>query len=165
MALNELHLQSKCVDAVREMGGFAQKCSNRFLIGVPDLLVQLPGYTTSFWEVKWTPVIALKPDPTVKQKVWLRDFTKAGGFCGVIYFTMGPSDLMFVMSPAGRFLPKFPNTLSVIDEPDPIKTKWKIESHEYKPLPRGCKFQPFKDEIERIHNERSFWERKQEYGY
>ncbi len=140
----EVDLQSKCIDAIRELGGFAQKMSNRFLIGVPDVLCQLPENTTSFWEVKVRPTIYQNPDPSPKQKIWLRDFTKAGGFCGVIYFVRGikVNDVLFTIRAASEF------DLNDISKP------WRVASDDYKRLPRGCKFQPFKEEIMRVHENR-----------
>lgn len=40
--MNELALQKYLVDSVNDAGGFAFKMSHRFLVGVPDILVQLP---------------------------------------------------------------------------------------------------------------------------
>lgn len=141
--ISELHLQTKMVAAVREMGGFAQKVSNRFLVGVPDLLFQIPGCHTSYWEVKYSPTLFRRMEPTPKQKIWLRDFTKAGGFCGVVYFAMGKSDLMFAIRPTG-FFPY---------EGD-LRLWWKIEHADFTAIPRGSKFAPFKEALQRIHNER-----------
>ena len=41
--MNELSLQRLIVDAVNNAGGFSRKLNNRYLIGVSDLLVKLPG--------------------------------------------------------------------------------------------------------------------------
>lgn len=135
--VNEIDLQSKCVEAMREMGAFAQKCSNRFLIGVPDLLCQMPDHPTTYWEVKFKHVAHHKSEPTLKQKMWLRDFTLAGGVCGVIYFYMG-NDLSFVIRPTKSF--NYEN----------IKTSWTVPVDDYLPVPRGSKFFPFKAELQRV---------------
>lgn len=48
----ETKLQKFLVDEVRDSGGFAHKMSNRFLIGVPDLLIKLPNSPATFLETK-----------------------------------------------------------------------------------------------------------------
>lgn len=103
--MKELEAQSLVIDAVRSSGGFAFKMSNRFLIGIPDLLMQLPDFGTSLWEVKiadyplagyWARVY-----PTVKQQQKLREYEKAGGFCGVISF-LRAKDLHIAIMPGFR---------------------------------------------------------------
>jgi len=138
--MKEIDLQKRCIDAVREMGGFAQKMSNRFLVGVPDLLIQLPEKNTTFWEVKRRGSVYQNPDPRPKQKIWLRDFVKAGGVGGVVYFVTQVNELAFVVRLARDF------NLGNIIEP------WRVEAHEYLPLPRGCKMQPFKDELMKAYD-------------
>lgn len=142
MAINELFLQSKVVESIRELGGFAQKCSNRFLIGVPDILCQLPGFSTSYWEVKKSPHKKwMCPDLSPKQKIWLRDFTKAGGFGGVIYFCNDGNDLAVGIKPVSYF-----------GDVSDIKKKWRIDENDFVVLPRGCKMKPFREEILRVHS-------------
>lgn len=141
--MKEVDLQSKCVTAIREIDGFAQKMSNRFLIGVPDLLCQLPCHRTSFWEVKRRGHFKQDPSPTPKQKLWLRDFTWSGGLGGVICFVIIGNDLAVAIRPASVF------------DLDNIEEKWRIGEEHYKLLPRGCKMQPFKDELVRVHVDRN----------
>lgn len=50
--MKEVDLQKLAVDAVNEHGGLAFKLSNRFLGGIPDLFVQLPGLPSALVEVK-----------------------------------------------------------------------------------------------------------------
>lgn len=137
--MKETDLQSKCVMAIREMGGFSQKTSNRFLIGVPDVLCQLPGYKTSFWEVKYGPSTFHNPNPTPKQKMWMRDFTHAGGLCGVIYFLKDLNDVLVGIKPADHF------------DLNNLNNKWRIPTEEYVRVPRGSKMVPFMGELERVH--------------
>lgn len=147
--MKETDLQSKVVDSIREMGGFAQKCSNRFLIGVPDVLCQLPGFQASFWEVKKSPSKWQMPNPTPKQKQWLRDFTRAGGFGGVIYFMGNVNDIIVGIKPAGCF--------NLGD----LTAKWRIEEDGFVVLPRGCKMIPFKEELLRVHQ---MYRREQDFA-
>lgn len=118
------------------------KSSNRFLIGVPDILCQLPERNTSFWEVKYSPHARWKcPDLTVKQKMWLRDFTKSGGMGGVIYFCASANDMTFAIKWAWYF------------DRDAVRDKWRIPEDEFIVLPRGSKMQPFKEELNRMYEE------------
>ncbi len=51
-AVDELKIQKMLVDAVVSAGGFGLKMSHRHLVGVPDLLLKLPGFDAAFVEVK-----------------------------------------------------------------------------------------------------------------
>jgi hypothetical protein len=83
--VNELGYQKLVIDAVKSDGGFAFKLSNRFLSGIPDLLVQLPGLSTHLWEVKLS-----RPNRpsqvTPLQRQTLLDYYEAGGKGGVLHF-------------------------------------------------------------------------------
>lgn len=52
MATDELGVQTKIIKSVRQDGGYGRKMSNRFAIGVPDLLVALPPFAPCVIEVK-----------------------------------------------------------------------------------------------------------------
>ncbi|KKN51106.1 hypothetical protein LCGC14_0626160 [marine sediment metagenome] len=81
----ELDVQALLVKTVRDMGGFAYKLSNRFKVGVLDLLVQLPPYPTVLIEVKCpiTPVhVAIPVALTAQQRRFMRDYQWAGGYAG-----------------------------------------------------------------------------------
>ena len=52
MATDELGVQTKIIKSVRKDGGYGRKCSNRFAIGVPDLLVALRPFAPCYIEVK-----------------------------------------------------------------------------------------------------------------
>lgn len=86
----ETALQKDVIDAVREAGGEASKLSNRFLIGVSDLLVKFPDLPAMLVEVKKDvyPVATdrVKIDLTPKQLQFLRGFDRAGMTCGVLSF-------------------------------------------------------------------------------
>lgn len=50
--MKEVDYQKKIIDAVNSQGGYGLKMSNRFLAGVPDLLIHLRPYPTAVVEVK-----------------------------------------------------------------------------------------------------------------
>ncbi len=89
--MNELGMQALIVDVVCRHGGFAQKLSNRFLVGVADLLVKLPGYPAGVLEVKQRDLpkdtrLTWKLDITGPQTRFLRDADAAGMPAGVASF-------------------------------------------------------------------------------
>ena len=141
--MKELDCQKLVVDAVREGGGFAFKMSNRFLVGIPDLFIHSPEYGTSLWEVKlrdapkdmggWCVYI------TAKQDQKLREYTKAGGFCGVISFVEG-SDVRMAVFPY--------STWSYSDQF--VKRGWTAGSA-YTVLPRGKREQTIRELLVKAH--------------
>lgn len=52
MASDELQVQTKIIKSARQDGGYGRKCSNRFAIGVPDLLLAIPPFAPFYLEVK-----------------------------------------------------------------------------------------------------------------
>ena len=52
MASHELREQTNIIKSVRQDGGYGRKMSNRFAIGVPDLLIALPDFAPCYMEVK-----------------------------------------------------------------------------------------------------------------
>jgi hypothetical protein len=50
--MKEVDLQLMICDVVNDRGGYARKLSHRFLNGISDLLVKLPGYPATKIEVK-----------------------------------------------------------------------------------------------------------------
>lgn len=95
--MKELSLQALVVGSVRRNDGFAFKMANRFLVGIPDLLIQVLGCPTSLWEVKQGPELyqgtRVKFNLTPHQYSFLNRFWKAGGVCGVIHFMVGRQHL------------------------------------------------------------------------
>lgn len=88
--MKELQLQNLIIDVVRDHGGAARKLSHRFSVGVPDLIVKVPGVPAVLFEVKknkW-PVrgSVVKLDVTVPQLRFLKEFSNAGMDAGVISF-------------------------------------------------------------------------------
>lgn len=97
--MKELSLQALVTSAIRKNGGFAIKLANRFLVGVPDLMIQIPGYPTTLWEVKrgnelWQGT-KVKFGLTPMQYNLLDRFSKAGGICGVMHFMVGKQHMYF----------------------------------------------------------------------
>ena len=86
-----MDLQHKIVAAVNECSGHAFKCSNRFLIGVPDISMITPGSPHVYNEVKkvtWPKKSATVPfEATPKQRSFLKKYRKAGGIS--IYTVFG----------------------------------------------------------------------------
>jgi len=92
--VKEVELQRLIIDVVEEVGGASHKLSNRFLIGIPDLLVKVPGYQAALIEVKLNKFAApknkrvkshvFKLDVTVPQQTILGEYDAAGMTCGVL---------------------------------------------------------------------------------
>lgn len=143
--IKEVDLQSKAKQAILDMGGFSMKMSNRFLVGVPDLLCQLPGCATSFWEVKSSNTIWNKTQAhlTLQQKKWLRTFELSGGFGGVIMYVM-MNDLMVAVRPTSSFPYR-----------EDLHEPWWVYKEDLVALPRGCKMKPFQELMLKIHANRS----------
>lgn len=84
--MQELDIQRELIKATIVQGGEAFKMSNRFLVGVPDLFVQLPNHPTALIEVKYEQ--RKKMDGIVHvcltgpQQNRIRLIQKAGGVAG-----------------------------------------------------------------------------------
>lgn len=91
-------MQQLVVQAVREGGGQALKFNNRFMIGVCDLLLKLPGYEPMMLECKKIDLTRRTIEAghvwdlgcTKKQKDFLRDWHEAGMLTGVVSFIQEP---------------------------------------------------------------------------
>ena len=87
--MNELKFQSELVKAALAEGGYAHKLSNRFLAGIPDLLVKLPDYSACLIECKHirrkhrSDYVTFTPKVTALQNINMLDFQKAGGASGL----------------------------------------------------------------------------------
>ena len=62
MSRNELKLQAEICKSVVVQGGWAKKLTNQFTIGIPDLLISLPGLAPCLAEVKDFDVVGDKFD-------------------------------------------------------------------------------------------------------
>lgn len=100
--ISELSLQKDVVDAVREAGGFAFKLTNRFTVGVADLLVKLPGEATRMVEVKFrkdyknvAAIVKFKITPM--QRSFLTKYRDAGGQGGLMVFANNPDNKTIYM--------------------------------------------------------------------
>lgn len=91
--MNELQAQKLLVDAVNRNDGFAYKCSHKFISGVADVFVKykcLPNaaYIECKLEKMPTRKVAVKPDLTELQQLFLRKVRSAGltaGVCSFLY--------------------------------------------------------------------------------
>lgn len=92
--MNELGYQHWVIQQVKAAGGHAWKSNNRFLIGVADLMVKLPGYQCCTLEVKKNKLPVKKNsivlDVTPLQSKFLRDCAAAGMPAGVLSFLTTP---------------------------------------------------------------------------
>lgn len=94
--MKEVDAQKLVIDAVKSAGGHGHKLSNRFLVGVVDLLIKLPGQPAMLAEVKLEKRSSFKgqtsdsvyftPDVTALQWKFLKDYHDAGMTCGLISF-------------------------------------------------------------------------------
>lgn len=93
----ETDCQKLCIEAVEEIGGRGLQFNNRFIVGVTDLLLQIPGHGAMILEAKLHKFSAktlaaghLIEDigATAKQKMYLRDWGYAGMLTGVVSFVM-----------------------------------------------------------------------------
>lgn len=87
----ETEMQQMIVDAVQEDGGFSRKLSNRFMVGVVDLIVKMPGHPAAVLEAKRHDYGTRDPsewqlEVTGPQKRFLRDAHRAGMLSGVVSF-------------------------------------------------------------------------------
>lgn len=85
---NETFYQRQLIDAAETLGGYGQKLSNRFLAGVPDLMLQVPASPTLIAEVKQKEVTdttkLVRVELTKLQHDKLTRHQKAGGHAGWI---------------------------------------------------------------------------------
>lgn len=140
--MKELDVQKLIVDSVRLGGGFSYKLAHRFLIGVPDLLVQLPKYGTSLWEVKVrdanrSGITAVQITPN--QYNFLRDYTEAGGRCGLISVLRTPGELMIEVVPFG-----------MLDSHPSVTVRYRAETKKHVVLKRGRREQLILEELLRV---------------
>lgn len=75
---NELGEQTHVIKSVRKIGGYGRKISHRFHIGIPDLLLVVPGYVPGIWEMKdlgeWNKNTERALGVTEKQEIELQEF-------------------------------------------------------------------------------------------
>lgn len=91
--MREINCQSLIVSLVKAHGGAAHKLSNRFLIGVCDLLVKLPAEPAALIEAKLERITLIAPtdrsillEVTKLQRAFLLEYYRAGMICGVASF-------------------------------------------------------------------------------
>lgn len=96
--MKETDYQKFVLDIVRDAGGAGHKLSSRFLVGVSDLLVKLPGREAALIEVKLAKFAPKTSGDhefdlgvTVLQREFLKKYDKAGMIVGVLSFVQqGP---------------------------------------------------------------------------
>lgn len=107
--MKETDLQSLTIKAVRLHGGAAHKLSNRFLVGVSDLLVKLPLLPAALLEVKYDerakfdPAAPITPGVTPLQHKFLKDYHAAGMACGVLSFLKADGRLLAYIKPIQHY--------------------------------------------------------------
>lgn len=93
----ETECQQLLIDAVEGVGGHGIKFNNRFVIGIPDLLIKLPSHQPMILEAKLHKFSAKTLSAghhiadigaTKLQKDQLRDWAYAGMLTGVVSFVM-----------------------------------------------------------------------------
>lgn len=105
--MNELAYQRLIIKAVVEHGGAGWKQNNRFLVGVPDLLLQVRGHGTSVCEVKKTTYpydlsCGVKFKLSKLQHDTLKNWENAGGIGGVIVIATRAKDAFIAAYPTSR---------------------------------------------------------------
>lgn len=110
MPVKEVDLQTELKNAVIDAGGYAYKQSNRFLVGVLDLFVQLPTHPTVILEVKYEN--KYRADGSVKIELSphqvrnMGNINKAGGVAGwIMLVRRGPGEYEWIV---GRSQPIIP---------------------------------------------------------
>lgn len=87
---NELHYQRRMIEAIEGLGGKGFKTSCRFLVGMPDLVFQVPYTPTCFLEAKYSPAPRKKLTVSLKvtgpQTRFLKSMHEAGAVTGVVSF-------------------------------------------------------------------------------
>lgn len=91
--MKEVQYQSLVLQTVRDAGGAGHKLSNRFLIGVADLLIKMPNWAPVLVEVKLTKFAKSTKDDhefdvgvTVPQLEFLKKYRLAGMKTGILSF-------------------------------------------------------------------------------
>lgn len=91
----ETECQQLVIDAVEEIDGCGLKFNNRFIVGVTDLLLQIPGHGAMILEAKLHKFSGktlaaghhiTNIGCTAKQEMYLRDWNYAGMLTGVVSF-------------------------------------------------------------------------------
>lgn len=104
-------MQSLVIDAAESVGGAGLKLSNRFLVGVVDLMIKLPNYPVMILEVKRRDYVKTGTgyfvlEVTEPQKKFLRKWWAAGAITGVLSFTQKKGKGVTSLSLAAYTLPQ-----------------------------------------------------------
>lgn len=131
--MNELDCQKLLIDAVQEdqFGGRGLAFNNRFIVGVVDLLLKMPGHEALILEAK---LHKFSPKTiengyhiadlgvTAKQKMYLRDWGYAGMRTGVVSF------LMPIDGNIGNLM------VALYSYEEMLKRHWSAHTDDHKPL-------------------------------
>lgn len=99
----ELDIHTRMVDAARDAGGYALKMNNRFVKGVPDLMIKMPTLPVVFIEVKfmdkeplqgWT----INDGLTELQRREIHKIQNAGGYAGLAYVVRGAAGVFKIVT-------------------------------------------------------------------
>ena len=149
----ETECQALIQHAVEAAGGRALRFNNRFLVGVADLLIQLPARRAVILEAK---LITLSPKTTShvwdvgctdRQKAFLRDWHNAGMLTGVVSFVqhhgVGLKSLQiglfeYTLIERGAYIQQMP-------------MKWHVRLEQHKPLgDKATRFHNITDRLSRF---------------
>jgi hypothetical protein len=127
----ETEAQQLVVDAVKADGGQALKLNNRFLVGVVDLLLKLPGHQPMWLEAKLHKFSAKTIENgyvikdigcTRPQKKWLSDWRYAGMLTGVVSFIQQSDSNVSSLR------------MAVYSEEEMLRSNWSVEVDDHDPL-------------------------------
>lgn len=148
----ETEMQKLVVDAVIEGGGRALKFNNRFLIGVCDLFLKLPGHQPMLLEAKKIDLSAKTFDhtwnvgATKKQQDFLRNWHEAGMLTGVVSFIQTPGRETI------RSLRMAIYAYEYLASP-PDSTKWLVRQVDHTPLgEKSERFTNIREQLIRFAN-------------
>lgn len=114
--MKEVDYQTHIVAAVKDGGGAATKLSHRFLTGVSDLLIKMPGLPAGLFEVKKNDMPKLaqrfKLDVTVPQYRFLEAYEVAEMKVGVISLLIDRHEV-WIRIVAPRYLKANDNCLNL----------------------------------------------------
>lgn len=91
----EVEFQRNICNAARAEGGYAHKRSNRFMVGIVDLLIKMPAAPAAIIECKMVTIpkqhnTVIHIDMTKLQRADLKEFRRAGGWSGYMLCAPAP---------------------------------------------------------------------------
>jgi hypothetical protein len=99
--VKELGIQGELVKAAVKAGGYAYKANNRFLVGILDLVVLMPGHFAQFIEVKYQSIPnrgnTARLSLTPHQQDKIKKITEAGHVAGWVMVVGAKGEYNLVM--------------------------------------------------------------------